>query len=133
MAVTDAIADMLTVIRNGARAKKEKVDVKNSKIGQKILSIFKSEGYIKNYKVIDDKRQGTIRVYLKYNQQDKKPSITQIERISRPGLRRYAKRTEVPKPLRGLGTAVLSTPKGVITDKEARKEKVGGEVICYIW
>ena len=133
MAVTDSIADMLTVIRNGSRANKEKVDVKNSKIGQKILTIFKAEGYIKNYKVIDDKKQGLIRVYLKYRQQDKKPSITQIKRISTPGLRRYAKRTEVPKPLRGLGTAILSTPKGVITDKQARKEKVGGEVICYIW
>ncbi|MBN1871534.1 MAG: 30S ribosomal protein S8 [Candidatus Omnitrophica bacterium] len=133
MAVTDAIADMLTVIRNGSRAKKEKVDVKNSKIGQKILTIFKDEGYIKNYKVIDDNKQGMIRVYLKYRESDKQPSITQITRISTPGLRKYSKRTELPRPLRGLGTAIISTPKGVITDKEARREKVGGEVICYIW
>ena len=133
MAITDSIADMLTIIRNGSRAKKEKVDVKNSGPCQKILDIFKKEGYIKNFKVIDDKRQGMIRVYLKYNQADRKPSITQIKKISRPGLKTYVNREKLPRVLSGMGTAVISTSKGMMTDKEARKEKVGGEVICHIW
>ena len=133
MSVTDPIADMLTIIRNGSRTKKTKVDVKNSKMAQKILEIFKKEDYIKNFKVIEDTNQGSIRVYLKYDGVSKKPSITQIKRISTPGLRRYTNNTDIPKPLSGLGTAILSTSKGVITDKEARKVKMGGEVICYIW
>ena len=133
MAVTDSIADMLTVIRNGSRAKKDKVDVKNSRLGQRVLDIFKKEGYVKNFKVIEDKKQGIIRVYLKYTEKDRKPSITQIRRVSRPGLRVFAKKESIPKVLSGLGTAVISTPRGVLTDKEARKEKIGGEVICYIW
>ena len=133
MPITDSIADMLTVIRNGSRAKKEKVDVKNSQISQEILRIFKKEGYIKNFKVIDDKKQGLIRVYLEYNEEDRKSLITQIKRVSKPGLRVYVKKEYVPKVLRGLGTAIISTPKGIITDKAARKEKIGGEVICYVW
>lgn len=133
MPVTDSIADMLTIIRNGSRAKKEKVDIKNSRISQEILNIFKKDGYIKNFKLIDDKRQGTIRVYLKYGAGDKKPIITQIKRVSRPGLKIYVQKENVPKVLRGLGTAVISTSRGVVTDKEARKEKIGGEVICYVW
>ena len=133
MPVTDLIADMLTVIRNGSRAKKEKVDIKNSRMSQEILNIFKKEGYIKNFKIIDDKRQGVIRVYLKYNEEDRSPAITQIKRVSKPGLRVYVKKEYVPKVLRGLGTAIISTPKGIITDKAARKEKIGGEVICYVW
>lgn len=133
MPVTDPIADMLTVIKNGLRAKKEKVDVKNSRLAQKILNIFKKEGYVNNYKIIDDNRQGIIRVYLKYQEEDNSPAITQIKRISKPGLRIYVKSEDVPRVLRGLGTAVISTSKGVMTGKEARKEKIGGEVICYIW
>lgn len=133
MPVTDLIADMLTVIRNGSRAKKEKVDVKNSKLGQRILEIFKREGYIKNYKIIEDKRQGMIRVYLKYNETDKSPCITEIRRVSKPGLRICVKKEKMPKVLSGFGLAIVSTSKGVMTDKEARKEKIGGEVICHIW
>lgn len=133
MPITDSIADMLTVVRNGSRAKKEKVDVKNSRMNQKILDIFKKESYIKNFKVIDDKKQGMIRVYLKYNEKNNKPAITQIRRISKPGLRTYAKKEKLPKVLRGFGTAIISTSKGVMSDKEARKEKTGGEIICYIW
>ena len=133
MPVTDLIADTLTVIRNGSRAKKEKVDIKNSRMGQEILNIFKKEGYIKNFKIIDDKRQGVIRVYLKYNEENRSPAITQIKRVSKPGLRVYVKKEYVPRVLRGLGTAIISTPKGIITDKAARKEKTGGEVICYVW
>lgn len=133
MPITDSIADMLTVVRNGVRAKKEKVDVRNSKFSQKILDILKSEGYIKNFKVIEDKKQGMIRVYLKYKAGDKSSFITQIKRISKPGLRVYVEKGEAPKVLNGLGTAVMSTSKGVMTSKEAKKNKIGGEVICYIW
>lgn len=133
MSVTDSIADMLTVIRNGSRAKKEKVDVKNSRLGQDILDIFKEEGYIKNFKVIDDNKQGMIRVYLKYEEKDKTPIITQIKKISTPGLRIYVKKDEVPRVLNGLGVAVISTSKGVLTDRGARKQNMGGEVICHIW
>ena len=131
MSVTDPIADMLTVIRNGVRSKKEKVDVRNSRLTQRILDVFKKEGYIKNYKVIADKKQGMIRVYLRY--QDKTPVITEIKRISKPGLKVYVEKKKVPRVLRGLGTAVISTSKGVMTGKEARRDKTGGEVICYIW
>jgi len=133
MSVTDPIADMLTIIRNGARTKKEKVDVKNSKLSQEILAVFKKERYIKNYKVIEDKKQGMIRVYLKYKAGDKSSFITQIKRVSKPGLRIYIKKEKVPKVLSGLGTSVITTPKGLMTGKEARKAKIGGEVICYIW
>ena len=133
MPVTDAIADMLTVIRNGSRTKKEKVDVKNSRMGQQIMNIFKKEGYIKNFKIIDDKKQGIIRVYLKYREGDKKSPITQIRRISKPGLRVYVGKEDMPRVLGGLGIAVISTSNGIMTDKEARKEKIGGEVVCYIW
>ena len=133
MAVTDSIADMLTVIRNGSSTKKEKVDVKNSNMAQRILDIFKKEGYIKNYKVIEDNKQGMLRVYLKYKAENKKPFITQIKRVSKPGLRTYVKKEEVPSVLRGLGTSVISTPSGVMSGREARKAKLGGEVICYIW
>ena len=132
MPITDLIADMLTIVRNGSRAKKEKADVKNSRLNREILAIFKKESYIKNFKNIDDKRQGVIRVYLKYDK-DRKPFITQIRRISKPGLRIYVNKENVPKVLSGLGTAVISTSKGILTDREARKEKVGGEVVCYIW
>ena len=132
MPITDLIADMLTIVRNGSRAKKEKADVKNSRLNREILAIFKKEGYIKNFKNIDDKKQGVIRVYLKYDK-DRKPFITQIRRISKPGLRIYVNKENVPKVLSGLGAAVISTSKGVLTDREARKEKVGGEVVCYIW
>ena len=132
MAVTDTIADMLTIIRNGSRAKKDKVDVKNSKLGRDVLSIFKNEGYIKNFKVIDDKKQGVVRIYLKY-EEGRTPIITQIKRISKPGLRVYVNKNEIPKVLNGLGIAVMSTSKGVFTDQEARKQKTGGEVICHIW
>jgi len=133
MPITDLIADTLTVIRNGSRAYKEKVDVKNSRMNQEILNIFKKEGYIKNFKVIDDKKQGVIRVYLKYREDNKKSFITHIRRVSRPGLRIYLGKDRLPKVLSGLGMAVISTSKGIMTDKEARKAKVGGEVICYIW
>lgn len=132
MAITDSIADMLTVIRNGSFAKKEAVEVKGSKLSEEILIIFKKEDFILNYKLIKDNKQGILRVYLKYFK-DGSPAILGIKRISRPGLRTYEQADELPKVYGGLGTAVISTSKGLMTDKEAREKKIGGEVLCYIW
>lgn len=132
MPVTDPISDMLTVIRNGSRAGKDKVDVKKSKLGEAMLKIFKREGYISNYKAIEDKKQGIIRVYLRYSE-GKSPVITNISRVSKPSLRIYVTNDNIPKVLNGFGIAILSTSRGIMTDKEARREKVGGEVLCYAW
>jgi len=132
MAVTDSIADMLTIIRNGSFAKKEAVEVKGSKMAEEILGILKKEHYILNFKLIKDNKQGILRVYLKYDK-DGSPAILGIKRISRPGLRMYKKIDELPKVYGGLGTAVISTSKGLMTDVDARNNKVGGEVLCYIW
>ena len=132
MAVTDSVADMLTVIRNGSFAKKEAVEVRGSKLAEEILSIFKKERFISNYKLIKDDKQGILRVYLKYLK-DGSPAILGIKRISKPGLRIYKKSDELPKVYGGLGLALISTSKGLMTDNEARDKKVGGEVFCYIW
>ncbi len=132
MAVTDSVADMLTIIRNGSFAKKETVEVKGSKRTEEILSIFKEERFIANFKLMKDNKQGVLRVYLKYAK-DGSPGILGIKRISRPGLRVYKKIDELPKVYGGLGSAVISTSKGLMTDSEARTKKLGGEVICYIW
>ena len=132
MAITDSVADMLTVIRNGSFAKKDAVEVKGSKLSEEVLSIFKKESFISNYKLIKDNKQGILRVYLKYYK-DGTPAILGIKRISRPGLRAYKKADEMPKVYGGLGLAVISTSKGLMTDNEARDQKVGGEVLCYIW
>lgn len=132
MVMTDPIADMLTRIRNGNHAKHEFVDVPSSKIKKEIANILLEEGYIKGFDVIDDAKQGIIRVELKY-QQNKERVITGIKRISKPGLRVYVNKDETPRVLGGLGIAVLSTSKGILTDKKARIQKVGGEVICYVW
>lgn len=130
--MTDPIADMLTRIRNGNNAKHKSVDVPASKIKKEISEILLKEGYIKNYEVIDDDKQGTIRIDLKYGENNEKV-ISGIKRISKPGLRVYVHCEDVPKVLGGLGIAVISTSKGILTDKEARKNGVGGEVICYVW
>jgi small subunit ribosomal protein S8 len=132
MVMTDPIADMLTRIRNGNHAKHEFVDVPSSKIKKEIANILLEEGYIKGFDVIDDAKQGIIRVELKY-QQNKERVITGIKRISKPGLRVYVNKDETPRVLGGLGIAVLSTSKGILTDKKARIQGVGGEVICYVW
>lgn len=132
MAMTDPIADLLTRIRNANMVFHEKVEIPASKTKKAIADIFKSEGYIKDCEFIDDGKQGIIRVYLKYGA-NKEKVITGLKRISKPGLRVYAKKDEIPKVLGGLGTAVISTSKGIMTDKEARKQGLGGEVICYIW
>ena len=132
MAVTDSVADMLTVIRNGSFAKKETVEVRGSKLSETILSIFKKESFISNYKLIKDNKQGILRVHLRYAK-DGSPAILGIKRISKPGLRIYKQADELPKVCGGLGLAVSSTSKGLMTDNEAREKKVGGEVLCYIW
>ena len=132
MAATDPIADMLTIIRNASFSKKEIVEVKNSKLSEEILKIFKKEGFIANYKLVTDSKQGILRVYLKYFKSGN-PGILGIKRISKPGLRIYKKCDELPKVYGGLGIAVISTSKGIMTDTEAREKKMGGEVICYTW
>jgi len=131
MSSIDTVSNMLTKIRNANKAVKEVVDVPYSWFSFEILKLFQDEGYIKNIKRIDDRKQGIIRVYLKYLNKEK--AITGIRTISSPGLRVYKGAKELPKVLDGYGVAVISTSKGVMTDKAARIQKVGGEVICYIW
>jgi small subunit ribosomal protein S8 len=132
MVMTDPIADMLTRIRNGNHAKHESVDIPASNIKKEIANILLSEGYIKGFDVIEDGKQGILRVTLKYTE-DKERVITGIKRISKPGLRVYVKQDEVPRVLGGLGIAILSTSKGIQTGKAAKQQGVGGEVICYVW
>lgn len=132
MAMTDPIADMLTRIRNANTVGHESVDVPASKMKKAIAGILTDEGYIGGYDVIEDKKQGTIRIQMKYGS-DKEKVINGLKKISKPGLKVYAKATDVPKVLGGLGIAIISTSNGVISDKDARKLGVGGEVICYVW
>lgn len=131
MVMTDPIADMLTRIRNANQERHETVNVPGSKIKVRIAEILKEEGFIKDFTIEEDGVKKTIVITLKYNGNER--VITGLKRISKPGLRIYAKVDEVPKVLNGLGIAILSTSKGVITDKEARAQKVGGEVIAYVW
>ena len=130
--VTDAIADMLTRIRNANSMHYEEVQVPASNIKKEIARILKDEGFINDYSISKDNAQGTILLKLKYTNK-KESAITGLKRISKPGLRVYAKSDEIPKVLNGLGIAIISTSKGIMTDKEARKEKLGGEVLAYIW
>ena len=129
MVMTDPIADFLTRIRNANQAKHE---VLASNIKKGIAEILKREGFVKNVEVIEDDKQGIIRVFLKYGQNGERV-ITNLKRISKPGLRVYSKREDVPKVLNGLGIAIISTSEGLLTDKEARQKNVGGEVIAYVW
>ena len=132
MSMTDPIANMLTLVRNATRAKSEKVDIPNSKILAAIAEILKKEGYIENFRVIKDtKLQGTLRVYLRYV--NKKSVIINLKRVSRPGLRIYSGSKSIPRVLRGKGTAILTTSRGLMTDKEAREANIGGEVLCFVW
>ncbi len=132
MQITDPIADMLTRIRNAGAAKHDTVDVPASKMKKAIAQILLDEGYIKNFQVIEDGIQGVIRITLKYNQ-NKEKVITGLRRVSKPGLRVYVGADELPRVLRGLGIAIISTSKGVMTDKKAREAHVGGEVLAFIW
>ena len=133
MMTSDPIADMLTRIRNGNIAKHDTVDVPASKMKQAIADILVKEGYIKKYEIITDGNIRTIRITMKYGKDKNEKVITGIKRISKPGLRVYAGKDNMPKVLNGLGTAIISTNKGIITDKEARKLNVGGEVLAFIW
>ena len=132
MVMTDPIADMLTRIRNGNNARHETVEIPASNMKKSLAEILLEEGFIRGFDVIEDGKQDVIKVQLKYGKDNEK-IISGIKRISKPGLRVYVKNDEVPRVLGGLGIAILSTSKGVITDKIARKENVGGEVLCYVW
>jgi len=132
VSLSDPIGDMLTVIRNANNVKHEKIDIPASKLKMEIIKIFKNEGYIKNFKLIEENNKSYIRLYLKYNS-DGDCVITGLKRVSKPSLRVYKKKDEIPRIYNGLGTSIISTSKGVLADKKAREKNVGGEVICYIW
>ena len=132
MSMSDPIADMLTRIRNAAGAGHRKLDIPGSRMKTEIARIMKSRGFIHNYARVEDNRQGYIRLYLKYSSDDES-AIQGLDRISRPGLRRYVRVGEIPRVLNGLGVAILSTPQGILTDSEARTAGVGGEVLCHLW
>lgn len=132
MVMSDPIADMLTRIRNANTVRHEKVEIPASKIKRQVAEILKREGFIRDAEYIEDNKQGIIRIFLKYGP-DKERVITGLKRISKPGLRVYAKSIEVPRVLGGLGIAIISTSSGIMSDKEARQAKTGGEVLCYVW
>ena len=130
--MSDPIADLLTRIRNASRAEHEKVDIPASKLKVKITELLKEEGFVKNYRLIDDDKQGTLRVYLKYGAGNEK-MISGLVRVSRPGRRVYVTKDKIPSILGGMGTAILSTSHGVMTDRESRKQQLGGEVLAFVW
>ena len=132
MVVTDPIADYLTRLRNAISAKHKVVEIPASNIKKEMTKILMDKGYILNYKFEDDNKQGNIKIALKYKPTTKESAIQNLKRVSRPGLRLYANVSEMPRVLNGLGIAIVSTSKGLITDKEARKENIGGEVLCYV-
>lgn len=131
--VTDPIADFLTRIRNAQMAKHRIVEIPASNVKKRMTEILYDKGYILKYKFEDDSKQGVIKIALKYNSETKEPAIRSLERVSRPGLRQYAKPAEIKRVQNGLGIAIISTSKGVMTDKEARAQNVGGEVMCYVY
>ncbi len=130
--VTDPIADLLARIRNCSMAEHEKVDIPASKLKIRIAELLKEEGFIKNFRVIEDRKQGILRVYLKYGPGQERV-ITGLRRVSKPGRRLYVAADKIPSVLGGMGVAILSTPRGVLADREARRLRVGGEVLCYVW
>ena len=132
MAMTDPIADLLTRIRNAGMAKHSKLDIPSSNVKVAIAEVLKELGYIKNFKVVSDDLQGTLRVYLKYDEQENIP-IAGLKRVSKPGRRVYAAKGKIPRVRNGLGTAIISTSQGVITGRRCRELGIGGEVLCYIW
>jgi len=132
MSMSDPIADMLTRIRNANRVKFKSVDIPNSSLKQNIAKVLKDEGYIDNFKLSKDNKQGVIRIYLKYGA-NRSNTIYGIKRVSKPGRRVYVKKKDVKPVLNGLGTAIISTSRGVMTDKSARDQNVGGEILCHIW
>ncbi len=132
MSMTDPVADMLTRIRNANTARHDKVDVPASGLKEEIARILQEEGYVKNYKYLEDQHQGALRIYLKYSK-DKERTISGIQRISKPGRRVYVDKSNLPRVLNGLGTAIISTSRGVTTAAQCSREGIGGEVLCYIW
>lgn len=132
MGMTDPIADMLTRIRNANMAKQEKVDIPSSNLKLELARVLKEEGYIKNFKLLKDRKQGIVRVYLKYSP-DESRVINGLKRVSSPGNRVYVGADEIPRVMGGLGVAIISTSKGVMADNQSRKMNMGGEVLCYIW
>jgi len=130
---TDPIADFLTRIRNASSVNKKVVEIPSSNTKVAMAKILFEKGYIANYKVEEDDKQGVIKIALKYNPSTKIPAITKLERVSSPGLRKYSNSKELPRVLNGLGIAIISTSKGLMTDKEAKVQKVGGEVLCYVY
>ena len=133
MQITDPIADLLTRIRNASTAKHPSVEIPASNMKKAIAQILVDEGYVKEYKVIEDGKQGVIRITLKYQGPSRTPVLMGLRRVSKPGLRIYSSSEDMPKVMKGIGTAIVSTSKGVMTDKAARKENVGGEVLAFIW
>ncbi|MGE5328564.1 MAG: 30S ribosomal protein S8 [Deltaproteobacteria bacterium] len=133
MNTTDPIADMLTRIRNANSSRHETVDIPASKLKKSLVDILVQEGYVKGYEEIEDGKQGIIRVALKYQQSNKQRVISGLKRISKPGLRVYVNKEEIPRVLGGLGIAIVSTSKGIMTDKKARQEGVGGEILAFVW
>lgn len=131
--LTDPVADYLTRIRNAQRVGLKVVDIPASNLKKELTKVLLEQGYIRKFKFVDDGPQGNIKIALKYDRDSKRPAITKIERVSKPGLRKYAKVKSLPRVLNGLGVAILSTPKGVMTAKQARNENVGGEVLCYVY
>ena len=129
---SDPIADLLTRIRNASRAEHEKVDIPSSKLKVRVAEVLKDEGFIKNFRVLDDTKQGTLRVYLKYGPGNERV-ISGLVRVSTPGRRVYVTHDKIPSILGGMGVALVSTSRGVLTDRDARKERVGGEVLAYVW
>lgn len=132
MSVTDPVADLLTRIRNANSANHDSVEAPASKLNMEIIRILQSEGFIRSYEMVKDAKFPTVRVHLKYGSRREKV-ITNLKRVSKPGLRVYSKRQEIPRVLRGLGIAILSTSHGVMTDRQARRQGVGGEVLCFVW
>ena len=131
MGVTDPIADMLTIVRNGLRAEKEFVDIKSSNLKVEIAKILKDNKYVSNFKIIRDNKQNIIRVFLLYK--DEKQTVLHLKRVSKPSLRVYKKNKDIKKVLNGYGIGIYSTPNGILTDSQARKQKVGGEFLCQVW
>lgn len=131
MAVTDPISDFLTRVRNAINAKKKFVDIPSSKMKVRMSEILKETNFIKDFNVVEDNKQNSIRIHLKYS--GGQPAITGLKKISTPGLRIYCEKDDIPRVLNGLGLAIISTSKGLLSDKQAKKESVGGEIICHIW
>lgn len=130
--MTDPIADMLTRIRNAILAKYNRVDIPASRVKVNVAKVLKAEGYIKNYKVVKDSKQGLLRVYLRYDEHARS-AITGLKRVSSPGRRTYSGAEDLPQVLNGLGVTIVSTSKGLMTDRQAKKENIGGEVLCFVW